>query len=258
MTTNYQTHDNVAVLTLDNPPVNGLGMATRVALVAGLERALADPGIVAIVIAGAGKSFCGGADIREFGKPSALAEPNLLTLIDAFEAASKPVIVAIHGVCMGGGLELALGCHHRIAARGTQVALPEVKIGLVPGAGGTQRLPRAIGFEPALNMIVSGNPVAAEVLAAIPGQLLFDQVVDGDPVAAASPSPVPAPPRARRCRGCARSGPCTTMSTPSVPGRAPRCCRVTRRRCAASSASRLQSPNHSTPASSSSAALLPN
>ncbi len=185
MTTDYRAHENVAVLTLNNPPVNGLGLATRVALVAGLERALADPAIVAIVIAGAGKSFCGGADIREFGKPTALAEPNLLTLIDAFEAARKPVIVAIHGVCMGGGLELALGCHHRIAARGTQVALPEVKIGLVPGAGGTQRLPRAIGFEPALNMIVSGNPVAAEVLAAIPSQLLFDQIVDGDLVAAA-------------------------------------------------------------------------
>ena len=185
MTTDYQTHDNVAVLTLHNPPVNGLGLATRVALVAGLERALADPAIVAIVIAGAGKSFCGGADIREFGKPTALAEPNLLTLIDAFEAASKPVVVAIHGVCMGGGLELALGCHYRVAARGTQVALPEVKIGLVPGAGGTQRLPRAIGFEPALNMIVSGNPVAAELLAAIPGQSLFDQIVDDDLITAA-------------------------------------------------------------------------
>ncbi|MBK9658023.1 MAG: enoyl-CoA hydratase/isomerase family protein [Rhodanobacteraceae bacterium] len=185
MTTDYQAHDNVAVLTLNNPPVNGLGLATRIALVAGLKRALADPAIVAIVIAGAGKSFCGGADIREFGKPTALAEPNLLTLIDAFEAASKPVIVAIHGVCMGGGLELALGCHYRIAARGTQVALPEVKIGLVPGAGGTQRLPRAIGHEPALNMIVSGNPVAAEALAAIPGQRLFDQIVDGDLIAAA-------------------------------------------------------------------------
>jgi 3-hydroxyacyl-CoA dehydrogenase len=185
MTTDYQAHDNVAVLTLNNPPVNGLGLATRIALVAGLERALADPAIVAIVIAGAGKSFCGGADIREFGSPKALAEPNLLTLIDAVEAASKPVIVAIHGVCMGGGLELALGCHHRIATRGTQVALPEVKIGLVPGAGGTQRLPRAIGFEPALKMIVSGNPVAAEVLASIPGQFLFDQIVDGDLIAAA-------------------------------------------------------------------------
>ena len=185
MTTDYLAHDDVAVLPLNNPPVNGLGLATRVALVAGLERALADPEIVAIVIAGAGKSFCGGADIREFGKPTALAEPNLLTLIDRFEASSKPVIVAIHGVCMGGGLELALGCHHRIAARGTQVALPEVKIGLVPGAGGTQRLPRAIGFEPALNMIVSGNPVAAETLAAIPGQILFDQIVGGDLLGAA-------------------------------------------------------------------------
>ncbi|MCB1602695.1 MAG: enoyl-CoA hydratase/isomerase family protein, partial [Xanthomonadales bacterium] len=112
--------------------------------------------------------------------PAALAEPNLLSLILAVEQSTKPVVIAVHGVCMGGGLELALGCHYRIAAPGTQVALPEVKIGLVPGAGGTQRLPRAIGLEPAMNMIVSGNPVASELLAAIPGQRLFDQIVDGD------------------------------------------------------------------------------
>jgi 3-hydroxyacyl-CoA dehydrogenase len=185
MTTEYTARENVAVLTLNNPPVNGLGFDTRVALAAGLDRALADPDIAAIVINGAGKSFCGGADIKEFGTPAALAEPNLLSLILAFEQSSKPVVIAVHGVCMGGGLELALGCHYRIAARGTQVALPEVKIGLVPGAGGTQRLPRAIGLEPALNMIVSGTPVASELLAAIPGQRLFDQIVDGDLVDAA-------------------------------------------------------------------------
>ena len=133
MSTTYQVIDGIAVITMNNPPVNGLGLATRVALAAGLDRALADPAIAAIVVNGSGKSFCGGADIREFGKPTALAEPNLLSLILAFEQSSKPVVVAIHGVCMGGGLELALGCHYRIAARGTQVALPEVKIGLVPG-----------------------------------------------------------------------------------------------------------------------------
>ena len=185
MTTRYAVDDGVAVLTLDNPPVNGLGYQTRRALVAGLDQALADSAVCAIVINGAGKSFTGGADIREFGKPAAMQEPNLLSVISAFEASPKPVVVAMHGVCMGGGLELALGCHYRLASPGTQVALPEVKLGLVPGAGGTQRLPRAIGLEPAMNMIVSGNPVASEVLAAIPGQKLFDRIVDGDLLAAA-------------------------------------------------------------------------
>lgn len=180
MTTRYAMDAGVAVLTLDNPPVNGLGYDTRRALVAGLDQALADPAVVAIVIAGAGKSFTGGADIREFGTPKAMQEPNLLSVIAAFEASAKPVVVAIHGVCMGGGLELALGCHYRLAAPGTQIALPEVKLGLVPGAGGTQRLPRAIGLEPAMNMIVSGNPVASDALASIPGQTLFDRIVDGD------------------------------------------------------------------------------
>jgi len=183
MTTRYAVHDGVAVLTLDNPPVNGLGFDTRRALVEGLDRALADPAVAAIVIAGAGKAFCGGADIREFGSPKALAEPNLLSVIAAVEASGKPVIAAIHGTCMGGGLELALGCHYRIAAADAQIALPEVKLGLVPGAGGTQRLPRVIGLEPALNMIVSGNPVPAAQLAAIPGQALFERIIDGDFVA---------------------------------------------------------------------------
>ncbi|GAA4786585.1 3-hydroxyacyl-CoA dehydrogenase NAD-binding domain-containing protein [Lysobacter hankyongensis] len=185
MTTRYAVDADVAVLTLDNPPVNGLGYDTRRALVDGLDRALADPAVVAIVIAGAGKSFTGGADIREFGTPKAMQEPNLLSVIAAFEASTKPVVVAIHGVCMGGGLELALGCHYRLAAPGTQIALPEVKLGLVPGAGGTQRLPRAIGLEPAMNMIVSGNPVASDALASIPGQALFDRIVDGDLLAEA-------------------------------------------------------------------------
>ncbi len=185
MTTRYAADDGVAVLTLDNPPVNGLGYETRRALIAGLDRALADPDVRAVVIEGAGKSFTGGADIREFGKPASMQEPNLLSVISAFEASAKPVVVAIHGVCMGGGLELALGCHYRLAARGAQIALPEVKLGLVPGAGGTQRLPRAIGLEPAMNMIVSGNPVASEALAAIPGQALFDRIVDGDLLTAA-------------------------------------------------------------------------
>ena len=185
MSTEYQLHDNIAVLILNNPPVNGLGLDTRTALSEGLERAWADASVAAIVIAAAGKAFCGGADIREFGLASALAEPNLLTLIDRVEASAKPVVMALHGMCMGGGTELSLAAHYRVALRGTQIGLPEVKIGLVPGGGGTQRLPRAVGLAPALEMIVSGNPQAAERLVAIPGQQLLDLLVDDDLVQAA-------------------------------------------------------------------------
>ncbi|MFM1979572.1 MAG: hypothetical protein RLZ68_837, partial [Pseudomonadota bacterium] len=123
-----------------------------------------------------GKAFSGGADIKEFGSPKALQEPNLLSVIQAIENSAKPVVAALHTVAMGGGLELALGCHYRIAAPGTNIALPEVKLGLIPGAGGTQRLPRALGVEPALNMIVSGEPVKSEMLAMVPGQKLFDKL----------------------------------------------------------------------------------
>jgi len=174
MSADYTIHGNVAVITLNNPPVNGMGLATRTAAVAGIGRALADDAVKAIVITGAGKAFSGGADIKEFNSPKALTEPTLHTLIDAAESATKPVIAAIHSVCMGGGLELSLGCHYRIAAQGAQMALPEVKLGLLPGAGGTQRLPRVVGLELALDMIVSGNPVASEKLAAT---ALFDEVI---------------------------------------------------------------------------------
>jgi 3-hydroxyacyl-CoA dehydrogenase len=178
----YEARGRVAVLTMNNPPVNGLGFAVRKGLAEGLEKAETDGAIDAIVIAGAGTQFSGGADIREFGKPAALAEPNLLTVIRNVEGCSKPVIAAVHGVCMGGGLELALGCHFRVATAGTKVALPEVKIGLLPGAGGTQRLPRAIGLEAALNMIVSGEPGLSEHLAKAG---LFDRMIDGDLLAGA-------------------------------------------------------------------------
>ena len=176
MTTDYAVQGPVAVFTLNNPPVNGLGLATRQALTDNLARALADDAVKAIVITGAGKAFSGGADIKEFGSPKALQEPNLLSLILALEASTKPIVAAIHTVCMGGGTELALGCHYRIAAPGCKMALPEVKLGLLPGAGGTQRLPRALGVEPALNMIVSGEPVNSELLAQVPGQQLFHKM----------------------------------------------------------------------------------
>jgi 3-hydroxyacyl-CoA dehydrogenase len=186
MSARYAQHGPVAVITLDNPPVNGLGYATRCDVAAGVERALADAAVKAIVITGAGKSFSGGADIKEFGSPKAVAEPNLLSLIKLVEDAGKPVVAAINGTCMGGGLELALGCHWRVAAKGAPIALPEVKIGLVPGAGGTQRLPRVLGVETALNMIVSGEPVASDVLAAQPGQQLLHKIIDGGDFIAAA------------------------------------------------------------------------
>ena len=156
MTAQYQVHGDVAVITLNNPPVNGLGLSTRQGIADGMAKANADAAVKAIVLTGAGKAFSGGADIKEFGSDKAVQEPNLLSVIGVLENSSKPVIAAIHSVAMGGGLELALGCHYRVAAPGTSVALPEVKLGLIPGAGGTQRLPRVLGAEAALNMIVSG------------------------------------------------------------------------------------------------------
>ncbi|HET8724875.1 MAG TPA: 3-hydroxyacyl-CoA dehydrogenase NAD-binding domain-containing protein [Anaeromyxobacteraceae bacterium] len=178
----YTTRGAVAVITLDNPPVNGLGHALRSALVEGLDRAAADPAVKAIVVTGAGKAFSGGADIKEFDSPKALAEPNLHSLIRVVEESPKPVVAAIHSVCMGGGLELSLACHYRVASPGAQIGLPEVKLGLLPGAGGTQRLPRVVGVERALDMIVSGNPVPSEKLA---GTRLLDAVIEGDLVAGA-------------------------------------------------------------------------
>jgi 3-hydroxyacyl-CoA dehydrogenase len=185
MSASYEVRDGVAVITLNNPPVNGLSFDTRRGVADGLEKAQANAAVQAIVLTGSGKAFSGGADIREFGSPKSLAEPNLLSLIRIAEDATKPVIAAINGVCMGGGLELSLGCHYRVTAPGVPVALPEVKIGLVPGAGGTQRLPRVLGVETALNMIVSGEPVQSNVLASLPGQKLFDKVIDGDLIAGA-------------------------------------------------------------------------
>ena len=172
----------VAVIRLDNPPVNGLAHAVRAGILAELDRANADPAISAVVIAGAGRSFSAGADINELGTPKSLQEPNLRTVIREIERNEKPVIAAMHGVAMGGGLELALGCHYRVAAPGTQISLPEVKLGLLPGAGGTQRLPRAVGMETALNLIVSGSSMPAEKLAKTD---LFDEVIEGDLLAGA-------------------------------------------------------------------------
>jgi 3-hydroxyacyl-CoA dehydrogenase len=178
----YDLRGPVAVLTLNNPPVNGLGLALRSGIVAGLDRALADPAVTAIVLTGGEKIFSGGADVKEFGTPKSSTSPNLPDVIRALENAAKPVVAAIAGHALGGGLELALGCHFRVAKKDATLGLPEVKLGLLPGAGGTQRLPRAIGLEAALNMIVSGAPQKA---ASFAGTALVDELVDADAVAAA-------------------------------------------------------------------------
>jgi 3-hydroxyacyl-CoA dehydrogenase len=182
MSANYEVKGSVALITMNNPPVNGLGYATRSGIFDGLKKAMADKAVKAVVITGAGKAFSGGADIKEFNTPRSSAEPTLHTVIAALEAAEKPVVAAVHSVAMGGGLELALGCHYRVAAPKAQIALPEVKLGLLPGAGGTQRLPRVVGVETALNMIVSGNAVPSEKFA---GSKLFDQMIEGDLTAGA-------------------------------------------------------------------------
>ncbi len=176
MSTHYRVDGSVAVMTLDNPPVNGMGHATRVAMLAALEQALADPAVRAVVLAGAGKVFSGGADIREFGGAKAYLEPNLRSVIAAFESSSKPLVAALHRVCLGGGLELAMGCHYRIAAPGCLLGLPEVKLGLLPGAGGTQRLPRVLGVESALELITSGEPLVSDQLIKVAGQGLIDRM----------------------------------------------------------------------------------
>lgn len=182
MSVKYEARDGVAILTLDNPPVNGLGLATRRGLIESLAQALDDASVKAIVVTGGPRAFSGGADIREFDKPEAGTEPTLPTVISAFERSAKPVVAAIEGLALGGGLELALGMHHRVADKRAQIGLPEVKLGLLPGAGGTQRFPRAVGLEAAVDMIVSGTLVAAGKLAAT---RLFDRVVEGDTLQAA-------------------------------------------------------------------------
>ncbi len=182
MSVHYQLQHRIALLTLDNPPVNGLGLATRQQLLDGLQRAIADAQVLGVVICGGPRAFSGGADIREFNTPQAMQEPTLPTLIAALECSPKPVVAAIQGMALGGGLELALGAHYRVASGDAQIGLPEVKLGILPGAGGTQRLPRAVGLQTALDMIVTGAPQRAQSLATT---RLFDQVVEGDPIATA-------------------------------------------------------------------------
>jgi 3-hydroxyacyl-CoA dehydrogenase len=181
MSASYRVDGAIAVITFNNPPVNGLGKDLRKGIVDGLQQAQADANVKAIVLVGGGKNFSGGADIKEFGKPEALASPNLTEVISAIESSKKPIIAALHGPTMGGGCEVALGCDYRIAALDMLVALPEVKLGLVPGSGGTQRMPRLIGVEPALRMITSGEPVKADKAVAMG---FADELAQGDITAA--------------------------------------------------------------------------
>jgi 3-hydroxyacyl-CoA dehydrogenase len=149
----------VAVLTIDNPPVNALSHAERAGIQAGVNAAIADDAVKAIVLICAGRTFVAGADITEFGKP--MKEPGLLAIIETIENSPKPVISAMHGTALGGGLELALSCHFRVGAADAKFGLPEVKLGILPGAGGTQRLPRLVGLRLALDMITTGEPIGA-------------------------------------------------------------------------------------------------
>ena len=172
----YTVQEGIALVTLSNPPVNALSWALRQHVVAAINAANLDASVQAIVLHGAGKGWCGGADIKEFGDFANIKQPVFTPLMDGVEQSSKPVVAAVHGIALGGGLELALACHARVFAKGTSVAFPEVKLGILPGAGGTQRFPRVLGLEAAANLIVSGKAVPVDSLAALPGQKLVQQL----------------------------------------------------------------------------------
>lgn len=176
---NYERQGEVALITLNNPPVNALGQAQREGLLRALHQAQIDTQAKVLVLLCSGRTFIAGADIKEFGKPP--QAPSLPEVVNAYEQSDKPCVAVIHGTALGGGLEMALGCHYRIARRDAKVGLPEVKLGLLPGAGGTQRLPRLAGVAKALEMIVSGQPINA--LQAREHQIV-DELFDGDPRAA--------------------------------------------------------------------------
>jgi 3-hydroxyacyl-CoA dehydrogenase len=176
----FEKRGRVGVISVDSPPVNALSHAVRQGLVDALATAAADADVRAVVLAGRGRMFVAGADITEFGRPP--KEPLLGAVIAAYEASQKPIVAAVHGTALGGGLELALGCHYRVATNDAKCGLPEVKLGILPGAGGTQRLPRLIGVPKALDMIVSGESVSGAEAKAMG---LVDELVEGDLLGAA-------------------------------------------------------------------------
>jgi 3-hydroxyacyl-CoA dehydrogenase len=169
-----ERHDEVGIVTVDSPPVNALSAAVRGGILECIKAAIADPAIKGIVLTCAGRTFIAGADITEFGKPP--KPPALNDVLSEIENSPKPVVAAIHGTALGGGLEVALACHFRVAVKEAKLGLPEVKLGLLPGAGGTQRLPRAIGPEMAVKMIVSGDPITATEALKLG---LIEEIVEG-------------------------------------------------------------------------------
>ena len=173
---------SVAVLTFGCPPVNSLGFATRRDLAAAFDATVSDASVAAIVLIGRNGTFCAGADIKELGSMDFMKPPVLWNVLDMLDASPKPVVAAIEGVALGGGLELAMACHYRVALQSAKLGLPEVKIGVLPGGGGTQRLPRLIGIENALNVIVGGEPIPAKMFAGTP---LLDACVTDNCLAAA-------------------------------------------------------------------------
>ena len=181
-TVHYEVRDGVALLTIDNPPVNPLSSGVRFYMSQHLETALADDNVEAVVITGKGRAFIAGADIRDFGKPRNPDEQPKRPAGAMIEESAKPIVAAINGTAFGGGLEHALTCHYRVAAPGAPVGLPEIKIGLLPGGGGTQRLPRLIGAERAMDAILSGDPFDTEEALELG---IVDEIIDGDLVAGA-------------------------------------------------------------------------
>jgi 3-hydroxyacyl-CoA dehydrogenase len=179
----YEVNEGIALITLDRPPLNTLGLPLRRQIDDAIRAARADDAVKAVVITGAGRGFCGGGDITEFDRPAIDQAPSPGPQLEMLEASPKPVVAAIHGFALGGGLEIALACHARVVHARTQVGLPEVQLGLVPGAGGTQRLPRLIGVEKALNLIVKGSTHSA---ASLSDTGLFDRITEGDVVAEAT------------------------------------------------------------------------
>jgi 3-hydroxyacyl-CoA dehydrogenase len=175
MSATMQINGDLAIIIMHNPPVNGLGHETRCAIASCLKVAETNGVVKAILLTGSGKAFSGGADIKEFGTDKTFAQPSLPALLEQMDAYTKPIVAVINGVCMGGGLELALACHYRVASGDAQIALPEVKLGLLPGAGGTQRLPRLLALETCASMISTGQIILSDQLA---HSDLFDALVN--------------------------------------------------------------------------------
>ncbi|MEH6478314.1 MAG: enoyl-CoA hydratase-related protein, partial [Sneathiella sp.] len=171
----FDVEGSVGIVTVDNPPVNALSAGVREGIKGGIIAANKDDAVTSIVLFCNGRTFIAGADITEFGKP--MVGPSLLEVIVGIEGSSKPVVAAIHGTALGGGLETALGCHYRVASPAAKVGLPEVKLGILPGAGGTQRLPRVVGVPMALEMIAGGAPIGSAKAAEVG---LVDEVIEGD------------------------------------------------------------------------------